>query len=50
MEKPKMDKSKQVSKIKVFLIVMVLPLFVLIGGTVLVKYYVQQKIDPIISP
>ncbi len=40
-----MEKSKRVSKIKVFLIVIVLPFLILVGGTILVKGYVQEKID-----
>jgi len=45
-----MDKPKRVSKVKVFLIVIVLPFLILVGGTILVKDYVQEKIDPITSP
>jgi len=45
-----MEKAKRVSKIKVFLIVIVLPFFILVGGTILVKDYVQKKIDPVTSP
>ena len=45
-----MEESKRVSKIKVFLIVIVLPFLVLVGGTILVTDYVREKIDPITSP